>query len=245
MTKQIFVSVSVALVFAISAASGLADTISLSAINSTGQGSLASYIATDDLLQTSLSSVSVSESGEAYNSSVTALYNGSYGTNDVTDGDSSLSPNALTTVVFQLKTTDANSKNGYDVSKITCLSGYGADRTCQAYDVYVAKDINSTYNLLYSVSSSLANNTQASDTDVLVTAAGSSGGVIASNVGAIKIVFQDPVADNYVTVYRELDVIGTASAIPEPNTLALVAAGLIGLLAYAWKKGRVSDYCIC
>jgi len=238
MTKQIFVLVSAALVFTILAASGLADTISLSAINSTGQGSLASYIAMDDLLQTSLSGVSVSENGEAYSSSVTALYNGSYGLAGITDGDSALAPNASTTVVFQLKTTDANNKNGYDITKINCLSGYLDSRTCQAYDVYVANDINSTYGLLYSISSSLADNIEASKTDVLVTAVGSSGGVIASNVGAIKIVFQDPVADNFVTVYRELDVIGTASAIPEPNTLMLLATGLIGLLAYAWKKRK-------
>ena len=30
----------------------------------------------------------------------------------------------------------------------------------------------------------------------------------------------------------------TTSAIPEPGTLTLLATGLIGLLAYAWRKRR-------
>jgi len=35
-----------------------------------------------------------------------------------------------------------------------------------------------------------------------------------------------------------LDVAGNAAPVPEPCTLALLASGLLGLLAYAWKKRR-------
>ena len=38
--------------------------------------------------------------------------------------------------------------------------------------------------------------------------------------------------------FNEVRFVGTASAIPEPSALVLLAVGLIGLLAYAWRKRR-------
>lgn len=234
MKKQISIVMTVALVLAATAASN-ADTISLSALN----GSQESFtVSSSDLLQTNLSSAGIpADSGAAlYNSTVAALYNGIDGDPVSTDDSSSFTPSAPTTVVFQLDTT--TNANGYDINKIVSLSGYCDIRTLQAYSLSVAKVGSSTYSLLYSVDSTLTNNTNVLGTDVQVTAIGSSGGAIASGIGSIKVEFLGNGSASPETVYREMDVFGSATTIPEPSTLVLMVAGLVGLLAYAWRKRK-------
>jgi hypothetical protein len=57
----------------------------------------------------------------------------------------------------------------------------------------------------------------------------------ASNVKAVKIVY----SSNWGTeAYYGLSEVRFAAATPAPPSLALLASGIIGLLAYAWRKRR-------
>ena len=44
--------------------------------------------------------------------------------------------------------------------------------------------------------------------------------------------------DPNVMGFNEIRFVGTASAVPQPSTILLLVTGLIGLLAYAWRKRR-------
>jgi hypothetical protein len=239
MLKRLSVSVAVFVVLAAMTATSNADTVQVTAANASFNGgwnsTLAGDIRTDDLLQTSLSSTSFIVGSATYGSSHTKLYDGLYGSSSTTDSD--FCPTSPTTTVEFLLDTTVNTK-GYDISNIASLSGYWGDtRSQQVYDVYT-KTATTAYSLLYSVTASLAGNVSAKATDVKVTAVGSQGGVIASGVTGIEVVFYDSGVSGYgVSVYHELDVVGTAT-VPEPGTLTLLAAGLLGLIAYAWRKRK-------
>ena len=63
---------------------------------------------------------------------------------------------------------------------------------------------------------------------------------IASSVAKLRFTFYNGLETGVgyqEDMYREIDVSGTVT-IPEPGTLTLLAMGLPGLLAYAWRKRR-------
>ena len=71
------------------------------------------------------------------------------------------------------------------------------------------------------------------------------GQAIAAGINALRFTFSDtgvtasPVPWPYgpaAATYGEIAVYGTPT--PEPSTLVLLTVGLIGLLAYAWRKRR-------
>lgn len=245
MTKRFLFSVVVMVVLTAMAASSNAEILSTAANDE--QDNFHSVPSNSDLLQTHLRSASILSGEEKFGSSLGSLYNGVYGVNSDTAGGSSFAPSeptsdpatAVTTVEFLLDTTGVNS-NGYDISKVVSLSGYSGHRTCQDFDLYVAKAKSSTYldsdfNLLYSVDSSLPNNDDHAGYAVKITT-DISNELSATGIGAIRLVFNDPgvLGSSAETVYRELDVF----TVPEPGTLVLVATGVFGLLAYAWRKRK-------
>lgn len=201
-------------------------------------------VSSGDLLQTDLKNAEIISGGATYGSSVGALYNGYVAQTQFwsTDGGESFSPlpenntTDTTTLVFKLDT-DTNTK-GYDISKIVSVSGYPFNRnTIQAYDVYIKKVGGTTYGFLYGIDSSLSGNNTANQ-EVQVTVQDTSG-ILASGVAEIEVAFRNYSGiSSGVAAYRELDVFGSATTIPEPSTLSLLSAAMLGLLAYAWRKRK-------
>jgi hypothetical protein len=60
----------------------------------------------------------------------------------------------------------------------------------------------------------------------------------ASGNVALKFVTNDPTGMNGNGVFLDNVSVTPAAGVPEPSTLALLAAGLAGLLCYAWRKRR-------
>ena len=68
--------------------------------------------------------------------------------------------------------------------------------------------------------------------------ANSDGYYFATGVSAITFEINQTNYSTYALadVWREIDVAGSATTTPEPGTFVLIGTGLLGLLAYAWRK---------
>jgi hypothetical protein len=54
----------------------------------------------------------------------------------------------------------------------------------------------------------------------------------------VKVVLASPTSTGNTIYFDDISLKSGAAATPEPGTLVLLAAGLLGLLAYAWRKRR-------
>jgi hypothetical protein len=202
-------------------------------------------VSNSDLLQTNLSSATVTAGGPSFDSTVEALYNGIVCDQTQpfsgTAGENGFAPGGMwasstyvpTTVEFALDTTAH--PLGYDLTSIQSLSGYIQNRNfVQNYELDVMKVGSTSWTMLYSVDGTLANNNH-SQYEVRVTA--SDFGAAGQNIAKLRMVC--PNGSTYLDCiqYRELDVFGTP-AVPEPSSIAIVATALISLLAYAWRKRK-------
>jgi len=69
---------------------------------------------------------------------------------------------------------------------------------------------------------------------------------VSTNGSAFETVTASPTTSNWDNLHFQFDIGGayahldaiSLSAVPEPSTFVLAVAGLIGLLAYAWRKRR-------
>jgi hypothetical protein len=133
---------------------------------------------------------------------------------------------------------------GYNITQILSLSAYATygAYSQQRYDVYTAPVGSSNFTELGTGGTNGSPLGASGEENLLTYQAASNPGVtpIATGVGAVQFVIHYGTDNVNTTVgcYREIDVIGTATATPEPGTLALLAAGLAGLLCYAWRKRR-------
>ncbi len=156
----------------------------------------------------------------------------------VTNADAAGSPPPSITFSFD---TDANPL-GYKLTSIRSIYGWNSSPwySDQSYKVELAYVGNPTaFSELTTVSYLPFGYSDATPSSSQVTLTDSTG-KLATGVAAVRFTFlnnRGGLADQYDgQVIREFDV--TGNPVPEPNTIVLVATGLLGLLAYAWRKRK-------
>lgn len=117
--------------------------------------------------------------------------------------------------------------NGYDLTGVNTFSGWPDARTDQKYELlYSTASAPATFISLgtFSFGPGAGGSAEISLTD--------STGTLATNVAAVRFNIQAPGLNAQdETVYREIDVTGNASPIPEPASLGLLGLGALGILA--------------
>lgn len=195
--------------------------------------------ATANLLQNHLSALPIYTGSLAYGSQLQNINDGLMVGNGGTDGDTAnltaFDTAGGNSLVFLL---DAK----YSIGKIDTFTNYANSRTGQKFDLYTSTDGGATWSPLTSVD--IANQ---ADTTIIaaspyvdnyirrVSTTNSSNAAIATGVNALKFVFATPTAGSGIAVYSE---IAAYAAVPEPSSITLLAVGLFGLLAYAWRKQK-------
>jgi|WetSurMetagenome_2_1015567.scaffolds.fasta_scaffold204927_1 hypothetical protein len=121
---------------------------------------------------------------------------------------------------------------GYDISQIDTIASWPAARASQAYTVSVRQVGNVTFTPVATIDHQVDpdQSSKIVITDTL--------GTIAYNVDAIQFAFTVATggASFKETVYRELDVFGTATLVPEPSAISLAVAGGAVLLFFRFKR---------
>jgi hypothetical protein len=188
--------------------------------------------------------------GQASLSSVTQVsgyFNGGYGLPGTHDGigqDGATQNNTAFTydgavdIRYSLNTdpTSGGSATGYDITGASLVAGwpnYGL-YSRQSWSVSVATVADpSTYTLLKNVEYFPYTDANSFVTGYTHVALSDSTGKLATGVVGIKLVL-----NGFPAIISEFDVFGTPTATPEPSTMALLAMGLISLLAYAWRNRK-------
>ena len=127
---------------------------------------------------------------------------------------------------------------GYDISEISTFAAWGNNGASLANQLYTLE-----YSLVGDASFISLGQTDFTPFDGVtedasgatrVTHTGDAGAaLIASGVDAIRITFEDSGVSNggiFGTVYQEVDVIGVATAVPEPSSVALLGLGGLALI---------------
>ena len=127
---------------------------------------------------------------------------------------------------------------GYDISEISTFAAWGNNGASLANQLYTLE-----YSLVGDASFISLGQTDFTPFDgdsedtsgaTRVTHTGDAGAaLIASGVDAIRITFEDSGVSNggiFGTVYQEVDVIGVATAVPEPSSVALLGLGGLALI---------------
>lgn len=127
---------------------------------------------------------------------------------------------------------------GYDISGINTFASWsqnGAFLANQKFQLLVMTVSGGTFldygTFAYTPTAFALTTEQTGATMVNITG---QSGLIASGVSALRFVFQDHGVSNSIstvngTVYQEVDVIGSATAVPEPSTYGLMGAGALAV----------------
>jgi PEP-CTERM motif len=170
-----------------------------------------------DLLQTSV----FSATGEV---TIQNLRNGTTGTaNDSAEPNpANVGPSGSYTTTFDLDV--STNTYGYNIDEIRVFSGWLDARASQKYEVAYSLIGSSSFTTLFAVTSNQSGGS------LLTRTYDNTSAPLISGVDAVRFNFFDPNGDSMQrTVYRELDVIGTAT-VPEPSAALLGGLGLLALL---------------
>ena len=213
-------------VFALGAQAAIVNTYT----TTTEVASLSPAISATDLLQTSLTSSSITGFTPVATYAPTlpnggGLYDGSYNAGAVGFGtayiDSGTSDPWTVEFIFDLTT----NIYGYDLTGLNVYSGWDSGLANQDYTIEVSTYDSADYYTLTSV-------TQTASNVALVTSIfEDDSGIVATNVDAIRFTHHTA-SSNGRGSYREIDVLGVASTVPEPSTVALfIGLGALGFVA--------------
>jgi len=173
-----------------------------------------------DLLQANLASVTGEGPGN--------VRNGTTGTAQENSGTNPASVWGQTTTTYNLNT--VINTLGYDINEVRVFSGWQDDRADQSYRLFLSfvGDV-SFFQVGGDIIAGPVGNVAGS---TLTRTYDTTGAAIFSGVDAIRFVqFDGPATnDGTGTVYREFDVLGSATVIPEPATASLGLLALGGLM---------------
>jgi hypothetical protein len=141
---------------------------------------------------------------------------------------------ALSTGTFDLDGTWTSTfflNGGYTISQIDTIASWPAQRASQAYNLSVRYVGNLTFTPVTTINFYVASD----QSSKIVITDGS--GPLAVNVDAIQFDFVTPTGGGSPeSVYREIDVTGALTIIPEPSSLGLVALGGVALMLGRLRK---------
>lgn len=155
----------------------------------------------------------------------------------------------VTPTVWAVWTLDTSVNTaGYDIDSIHSFAGFNQDRSWQTLEIKYAL-VGDTITPGAELDRTLVGNFAYRPTPTPgvynathMTIADDLGGLVLTGVKAIEVKFVDNGFHQGSSVnmssYREISVVGSASAIPEPSSIALLVAAIMGLVAYAWRKRR-------
>ena len=194
-----------------------------------------------DLLQTSALSSATYSGTPGFTSSLPKLYDGDKytpGGKNSTDGAFVPEVNGINTFVTFVLDTVTN-PDGYDLTSVVNLTGSGSGniRSGQVYDFAVKYVGGGSFTNLFSVTSALTNNINAGNTEVQIFTVNNAG-VLASGVAEIRVTYNLYGGSGTEPMFRELDILGSPTVVPEPSAIALLSCGLFGFLAYTRRRRK-------
>ncbi|MCV2356947.1 PEP-CTERM sorting domain-containing protein [Paucibacter sp. B2R-40] len=224
-------------IVAIAAASLLANSAFAAAVvTDTTQFDLGFTVSNTDLLQTSLaSSVFTGEFSHEGSTGAAALNNGIYGAQG-NQGSFGNGTEAATASSGSVATFTFSGAGGYNITSVDSYAGWDDYRGGQSYDLSYATAADPS-NFIYLAS--VYNDAQAGgNTNTHANILGSSG-YLASNVQSLRFEFKGDLTYGYAG-YREIDVQGVAAAVPEPQSYALMLAGL-GAIGFVARRRKLAQ----
>ena len=138
------------------------------------------------------------------------------------------------TVTYNLNT--AVNTAGYDLKTIRTFTAHLDNRVSQFYTVAVKYVGDNVFTDLLMVERPYSGGNFQAQVVTLENDIGAGTTPFATGVAAIRFDINPGTAP--ASVWREIDVLGTASAVPEPGTFVLSACGLLSLLTYGWRSRK-------